>query len=309
MEWRPLRGGERRLTGVKRYGFFPLPMKALSLLLLPLAISQAHGALIVNDTFADGGRTNGADPLDVSWFKPTTGSTLTVENDTTFGSNALKFDPSTTLSSTVAAMPTVSLQVGETLRLTVTFRFDTNPTQNLGGALRIGLYTNNGGETLGDTAGITDDGSGHKADGYYAAFPSGPANAATDNGNGYEIFRETEDNNAILVGTRTGLGTPTVTTPGATGTGIHTATFEITRNSNSITFLSYFQKGSDPMFQAGTGTDASSTITSFDMIAIGTGNNTSTLLIDSVSVELIPEPSSMLLGMLGALSLLGVRRR
>lgn len=284
-------------------------MKSLPFLLFSLTVSQGFGAVLVNDTFADGGRTDGADAQDLSWFKPTTGSTLTVVNDPTFGSNALRLDPDTTLSSTIAAMPTTSLQVGETLRLTVTFRFETTPTANIGGALRMGFYTNNGGETLGDTATNTADGSGHKADGYYAAFPSGPNDAVLVNGNGYEIFRETVDDNSITTGTRSGLATPTVTTQGITGTGIHTATFEITRTANSLTFLSYFKKGDDPAFQAGTGTDVGSALTSFDTIAIGTGGNTATLLIDGVVVELIPEPSSALLGMLGGLALLGVRRR
>ena len=283
--------------------------------LLPLAflsatLSQGFGAMIVNDTFADGDRTNGADVLDVSWFKGTTASTLAVVNDTTFGSNAMRYSGGS-LAATVAAMPSTTLAVGETIRISVTFRYENGAPTNSAGAFRMGLFTNNGGETLGDTATVAADGSGHTADGYYASFPSGPAAAPTTTGNGYEIFRETEDNNAILAGDRSSLGAPTVTTAGMSGTGAYTALFEITRGASSTTFRSYLDAGTGtPTSQVGAGTDSSGTqISTFDTIALSIGGNNTPWLIDGVTVEVIPEPSAVLLGLLGGLSVLGVRRR
>ena len=283
----------------------------LPLAFLSATLSQGFGAMIVNDTFADGDRTNGADALDVSWFKGTTAATLAVANDTTFGSNAMRYSPGGSLAATVAAMPSTTLAVGETIRISVTFRYESGAPTNSPGAFRMGLFTNNGGETLGDTATVAADGSAHTADGYYASFPSGPADAPTTSGNGYEIFRETEDNNAILAGNRSSLGAPTVTTAGMSGTGAYTALFEITRGASSTTFRSYLDAGTGtPTSQVGAGTDSSvAQISTFDTIALSIGGNNTAWLIDGVTVEVIPEPSAALLGLLGGLSLLGVRRR
>ena len=124
-----------------------------SALLLTVGTSfseNVNAQAVVNDTFADGGFTNGADPLDISWFGISsnfsgTVSTpsriqLSVVEDPTLGSGkALNLDtPSFTTSNpgfipahlALGTFAPVSLgsEPGDTLYLSFDFRFTTKPS-------------------------------------------------------------------------------------------------------------------------------------------------------------------------------------
>ncbi|MBG1262681.1 hypothetical protein [Nostoc commune] len=145
-----------------------------SALLLTVGTSfseKVNGQTFVNDTFTDGGVTNGADPLDISWFglssnlyqRVSTPSRiqLSVVEDQILGSGkALNLDtPSITTYGDSFYAPhyalgtfapvTLGSEPGDTLYLSFDFRFTTKPSTSttssevLGfraGGLRFGLF-------------------------------------------------------------------------------------------------------------------------------------------------------------------------
>lgn len=292
------------------------PVKAViapvSALLLATA-ATGSGAIIFDDTFADGGRTNGADAADIGWTTGGAGSgAISVVNDTTFGSNSLRVAPGGTFQSILGSVPTVTtLNPGQTLTLTVRFRYESalsGGNLNANGALRIGLYSNNGLEALADTTSTTAVGSGASLPGYYANLRSGPADSTTGAGTGHEIYRETENNNAIMAGNRNSITNTRLTPPGISDSAGHTIVLELVRVGDTITFRALLD---GVLLSTGSHTDSvgAPLITGFDTIAISSGGTQAAFLIDQATLELIPEPSTALLGMLGAVSFLGIRRR
>ncbi|BBD65382.1 hypothetical protein NIES4072_09430 [Nostoc commune NIES-4072] len=171
-----------------------------SALLVTIVITfseKAKAQVFVNDTYTDGGRTNGVDPLDISWFEISsnfyqTVSTppqiqLDVVNDPILGTgNALNLDTPSFVSFNSSFLPAhfalgtfapVSLgnNIGDALDLSFDFRFTTEPSlsstsaefpQIRGSGLRFGLY--NSGDTpvttdilnslVGSSTPIEDDG-------------------------------------------------------------------------------------------------------------------------------------------------------
>ncbi|MCC5608309.1 hypothetical protein LC612_16310 [Nostoc sp. CHAB 5834] len=145
-----------------------------SALLLTVGTSfseKVNAQTFVNDTFTDGGLTNGADPLDISWFGISSNFSQTVSTpsriqlsvveDQILGSGkALNLDtPSITTYNPTVLPPHFALgtfapvnlgsEPGDTLYLSFDFRFTTKPSTSTtssefpgfrAGALRFGLY-------------------------------------------------------------------------------------------------------------------------------------------------------------------------
>lgn len=113
-----------------------------------LAISAARSEVVVTDSFTDGGFTNGSDALDIAWYgvKAPAGN-LSVVNDTALGSgNALRFDAGGTLNRGVVgtlAKP-VTLEDGESVKLSFRFRFENTTNLNFPSRLRWGFYDSGG---------------------------------------------------------------------------------------------------------------------------------------------------------------------
>ena len=129
---------------------------ALFLTAMLLAVPGQANVIIVEDGFTDGDRTDGADPLDVAWYKVPRDAvergdlTLTVQNDDGapgIGSgNALAVTHELTgqRRGMLANFPEVSLNVGNSISLAFDFRILNDPLTNSKEDFRFGLYNSNG---------------------------------------------------------------------------------------------------------------------------------------------------------------------
>jgi len=271
----------------------------LSLLLALMAMpAVSHSAIILNDTFADGDFTNG-----VEWFKNTTNSALSVVNDGAMGGNALQFDTSPAFRATSAAIPTSSLiNDGDFIKLSFSFRYTSTPTDSAGG-LRFGIYSNP--IELANTANDTDAGSGNTATGYYVNLVSGPnTQSAAGDFAGNQIIRESGAASGILGGTdRASLGPGAASGLGVTNTSVHTASLLITKIGSTYSLVGQLDGNTVTTGTSGVLYDG------FNTIAISTANNDINLLIDNVTVEFVPEPSTMGLCAMAGLAFAARRRR
>ena len=110
-------------------------MKAVNTLLLTalLAPTLASAQLIVDDSWADGGRNNGADPLDADWWTSSASTGIEVS----VGSLGLVTGSSGRgIHATFAPQ---TLGIGEMLRATYTFKTPATVGVNLASPFRVGL--------------------------------------------------------------------------------------------------------------------------------------------------------------------------
>ena len=131
----------------------PLVLVAL-LSLLAAAPARAY-LIIVDDQFNDGGRSNGADPLDVAWWEQNTGTTTTVNAAGGLTGNSLLVDSNGTFRPVVAAFPLTTIALGQRLRLAFDIQVFGSGTTGSGATLngtgnppnpsefRFGLYNYN----------------------------------------------------------------------------------------------------------------------------------------------------------------------
>src|SRR6476620_9406372 len=129
---------------------------------------SASAALIVDDSWADGGRNNGADPLDTNWWSSVSSTGTGIE----VSAGSLGMVTGTSGRGIHGIFPTQTLaNVGDSLKATYTFT--TPATVGTGGTagFRVGLF-----DTLGRTgldADITSSsGTPNSLYGYYAATPT-----------------------------------------------------------------------------------------------------------------------------------------
>jgi hypothetical protein len=136
---------------------------ALALVATLLISSPLHAAIIVDDSWADGGRDNGADPLDTNWWTSASSSGIEVSP------GSLGMVTGSSGRGIHAIFPTQTLaNVGD--KLVATYTFTTPATVGSGGtgAFRVGLF-----DTLG-RAGLDADvsassGTPNALYGYFAA--------------------------------------------------------------------------------------------------------------------------------------------
>lgn len=113
--------------------------KLIPYCLTALIAPSIHGAIVFNDTFDDGGYTDGADPTDAAWHGTTGNSAIEI-----FGSD-LSLRSGTSGRGIHAEFSTQTLSsIGD--KITATFNFTTPATVGTGksGAFRIGLFNSNG---------------------------------------------------------------------------------------------------------------------------------------------------------------------
>jgi hypothetical protein len=282
----------------------------------------AQAGLIVDDKWADGGRNNGADPLDSNWWTSSSSSGIEVS----VGSLGMVTGTSGRGIHTV--FPTQTLgYVGA--KLIATYTFTTPATVGSGTAgFRVGLF-----DTLG-RAGLDADitassGSPNSLYGYYATNTPGLPGYMLD----MDVRTGTEDlsfrqhETAVNVPAQTPTGRLMGTTTGFTSIGngpdgvytfaantTYTGSFTITRISAT------------EMQLTGTlGTASHSVTDTFDSANIGMlafwansnlfGSSSTPNTADNgidfshITIEFIPEPGSMILVLLGAALVIGTRRR
>jgi hypothetical protein len=235
---------------------------------------------IFSDNFTSGSRTQ--------WVA-STGTSLTVVNDATFGSNVLQL---TTQANAVATFSgTFSISAAAPITLTVNFRDVTN-NGTLFAGVRIGLFNNNGTSAgAADGSAVTTN-TGNDS-GIWAALKATNMNMNSESGAAAPIF---------FGGDRLGSTSSTYTlgNVGYTdyGTSVHTLQIVYTTsgaNTLATTTLDGLLVNSQ--------TIASTTFGSVNQLAFTTDQGSSTLQIDNVLVtQAIPEPATYA-AMLGAIAL------
>ncbi len=279
------------------------------LLIVGTSFSEnVNAQAVVNDTFTDGGFTNGADPLDISWFGISsnfsgTVSTpsriqLSVVEDQTLGSGkALNLDtPSFTTNNPGFIPPHLALgtfapvslgsEPGDTLYLSFDFRFTTKPSTSTtssqfpafrAGGLRFGLYnsaftpvtTNILASLVGSGTAVEDDG------GYFVVVGL----AGTSN---LELARENFNSRDSVTGGFGGLSLiSTSSVPTIDDTARHTAVLTIRRlDSQRVRITASIDGFLVRAVDSGAGI-----ITSFDEIVVRSGFSDLNLNIDNVVLQ------------------------
>src|SRR4051794_5059133 len=128
------------------------------------AMTTSQAAIIVNDSWADGGRNNGADPLDTNWWSSFSSTGTGIE----VSPGSLGLVTGTAGRGIHGIFPTQTLaNVGDSLVATYTFTTPATIGAGQTGAFRVGLF-----DTLGRTgldADITSSsGTPNSLLGYYA---------------------------------------------------------------------------------------------------------------------------------------------
>lgn len=277
-------------------------MKSIFTILILLALVTVTSAAqaqvtLLQDTFGDNNRINGADAGDTAWFTTnTSGSNLTVSGGAmVFGGGVQQ----TAFMGAFANGARQTVEVGHALDLMFNFNFQASPSSN-GAGLRFGLYNSNG------TSLISDNGTADNNDIGYLAFVHTGASTGSD------LRKEANTDSTPLIGPDivdlNSSGSATVPTP-SFGTGSHTARMILTRTATSNMLLELLIN--DVSLYSVTDTNVTSGFMTFDEVAIGRGAITQNLVVDNVTVTYypVPEPASLSLIGLGGLALLGRRRR
>ena len=283
-------------------------------LLMPVMLS-GQTQILVNDSWADAGRNNGADPTDTDWWYSTGSTAIEV------GPNFLGLVSGGSGRGIHGTFASQSLNFGDTLKATYTFATPATVGTAQSAAFRIGFFDTTGKPGL--AADITAS--------------SGSPNAIYNNLFGYMMdfdirtgtenigFRErTNSSSGQLLSTTVDYS---VLASGGSSYSIssnttYTGEFSITRNQDgSLSFTGSLFQGATQL-STFTTSDASASTTSFGMLAFqansstfGSVNTVNTpdngIDFSNIRIELIPvpEPSAFaLLALCGAGILLRRRR-
>lgn len=259
------------------------PLTLLSLVALgSIGCGALHAAVLADDQFIDGGFTDGADALDLSWTS-ISASTLSITPFSSTGnlSNALGYDATASFSTAKGAFNnSTALAIGESITVSFDFRITIAGGSDSAG-LRFGL--GNSSNTYAFTVG-----TGTSTGGNIAQFA---ANTVGGTNTGY-----------------TTTGTPL----GINNTTAHTFSLTLTRATNNT--LSFIANIDGSSFTASMSNTTSNFV--FNSIIVGQGGTNNDFNIDNVLVTTtataVPEPSTTALfigaGILGA-AIVARRRR
>lgn len=272
----------------------PIPRLLIPCVALALAAfaSPAFAITLLDDSFTDLGRTNGADPNDSAWYL--LANTTPATNSAASGS--LSVGGTTAVQGTNPMLGTTfssyNLAVGETITLSFDFR-STGPASATG--LRFGLYNSGGTNPSGDI------------------FANPPSTGTTfQNDLGYSVFAPHQGtqnitlyarpanatNNTIPVSAAantTVLGSAALASATNT-TNFYNASLALTRTLSGYNYAVGYAGTS---FSGSTTNVQTSTFDSLVIFSIQTNSLAQVLTIDNVLVTAVPEPS-----VYGALGLL-----
>jgi hypothetical protein len=174
-------------------------------LVVALAAPSLQAVLIVDDSFTDGGRNNGADALDADWWTSANSAGIEVSP------GSLGMVTGTSGRGIHATFPTQSLAVGDSLKATYTFTTPATVGAGGTGAFRVGLF-----DTLGRAlnADITaSSGTPNAVYGYFSANTTGLPGYMMDMdvGTGAEDLSFRQHDTPVTASTPTGrlMGTTT----------------------------------------------------------------------------------------------------
>ena len=116
-------------------------LQILSILLLGVA-TQAPGAIttLIDESFGDGGRTNGTDANDAAWYYRGIGTGLTIASGGGL-TNALSFNSNNNVNSFVAALPQTVTLANNGDYLSVTYSYSRSATTNFHSGMRVGFFS------------------------------------------------------------------------------------------------------------------------------------------------------------------------
>lgn len=262
-------------------------------LLASVSALHASPIILIQDGFADGARTNGADANDIAWFY--TNTTLpTVVADAGFASGQA-LDLGIVGGAIHGRFTPTSLAVGDSL--TLSFNYRLSAALNTGDVLRFGLLNTNGSPVTTDTNGSTG------LNGYigYMGYTNPNSNSVT----GSRLIVDSDATNRFF---NTGTLTTIATGPAfAAGTNVQSITLTLLRESATEMRVTGNVGGG-----AFSGLESASNFTSFDALGFRLNSITTGLRIGDVNVTYtaIPEPaSSAALVGAGLLAFAGLRRR
>ncbi len=224
----------------------------------------------LNDGFTDGARTNGTDAADAAWYTMGTPTVSIVDDTAGIGSgNALQLTPTSTGRGIIAGFPARTLADGDSITLTVNWRFAGTVGLNQANSLRYGIHSSNGTPTTADGTTQSDISKG-----YFVMTNPGAAGSNTS------LKRETGGSPGVLGGTDwSGLGTAGASV--SAGTTKHSSAITITRSGSTLVVSTSIDN-----LAAATGTDSAPVTYTFDQFAISLTGATlpSPIIIDDVRV-------------------------
>ena len=275
----------------------------------------AYGVVLLDDTFADGSRTEQNLPTESAWFANSsanigaTAGNLALAGPSGSAMYITYFTPST-------AQP---LNVGDTLQVTLSLSLNNVAAENTGRGVRIGLYDFSAGTRV--AADSFSTGAGTGAPGTNVLGYMLNMNMGTTFGidGPLQIMGRSDTASINLMGTTGAYTAIGGNGPGLTGDPAfasstpYTMTFSVTRGSASSVDISTAFFGSG-LAITNTVTDSTFNYTGFDTFAIrpagsaqgAEGYNISEIRVDYIAV---PEPSTIALAGLAALGLIAGRRR
>lgn len=285
---------------------------SLTILLAP----SAHSAVVFSDSFDDGGYTDGVDASDTAWYGTTGNSAIEIFD----GNLSLRSGTSGRGIHAVFAPQTLA-SIGD--KITASFTFSTPATIGSGksGAIRIGLFDSNGGSIHTQTGNGSSDAAWNSVLGNMVDL-----DVATSGSENFQFRSKGTTTGNKLLGTTSGFVSQ--------GSGGEDTNYSFAANTSytgtytiEMTGLSEWQISSS--LNDGTINDfeirtVDSLVTSnYDILAFhvnsntfgstnGSGSADNGIDFQNVTLEseinLVPEPSSALLSLLGGISLLRRRR-
>jgi hypothetical protein len=286
----------------------------ISVLLLPTILSAQ--TTIVNDSWADGGRNNGADPQDTDWWTSTSNQAIEV------GVGYLGLVTGTSGRGIHGTFTPQILGVGDTLTASFSFRTPaTVTTATSGGAqFRIGLFDTTG-HNFAQNFTTTTSTEWNNLNGYMMDFDVGPLTSGSAN----ITFRQRTDmTSSTLMTTTTGytqIGTAGGSSYSFAANTAYTGVISLTRTGTDSLELggSLYQGAS--LLSTWTQSDASGIVSTLGALAfqvnssifgssgtVGAADNGIDFSNIKIEYTLVPEPSAIALLALGAAGFL-LRRR
>ena len=294
-------------------------MKPISLafaLVGAFGAASVHGAILVNETFADGNRTGDSPPSSLEWIY---GAHRSSEAFTSLsvGSNQMAWDH--TASAGVNSFSAVwghfapsgspvSVAQGETLRLSFTVAFSNGSFVTTTGGFRWSLLNSGGSRVAADFAGVNESGiaSGTTLSGWRGYEGQVVVHDTGVNTSGLLTRERTGSGNGLFTSSNwAGLSGSSTSNPTTTVGSSIVATLELTRTAGGM----QIQAGYNGVF-SNLVTDSNSPFTSFDTIAFFALDGMShDITLSNIQLELIPEPSVLLLGLAGLMPVAFRRHR
>lgn len=270
-----------------------------------LFCGQAGAVVIVNDDFEDGLADDAGNAFDLSWGPASNATTLSVDNAATAPGtgNYLQVNNTSNFGAfrgTLPNNPRLSISIGETLNLSFSLFYNTAPAST-GNGLRFGLL-NSADNGIGVVAGTGTNTAIELKGDFDATDPT--------------VFG---GSNAFNLSNHSGAGdsrTNGTMSSGLTDGVIYSVLYTITRTTaDTLTASSSINGGTATVTDFNNtpdtdGTQGNDYITDFTngAIYIRSGSQAANYRIDNVFLEVVPEPSTALLGAIGCLALLRRRR-